>query len=63
MERKTLLYCMQKKYIPVIIIEVSANGEAAEEYGLNKLEELFRKQYIDGIVTYDISMVTQDIKR
>ncbi|HAQ5929029.1 TPA: DUF4314 domain-containing protein [Enterococcus faecium] len=60
---KTLLYCMQKKYIPVIIIEVSANGEAAEEYGLNKLEELFRKQYIDGIVTYDISMVTQDIKK
>lgn len=63
MERKNITILYAEKYIPVIIIEVSANGEAAEEYGLNKLEELFRKQYIDGIVTYDISMVTQDIKR
>lgn len=62
-KERALLYCKQRKYIPVIIMELSAIGEAAEEYGLNKLEELFRKQYIAGIVTYDISMITQDMKK
>lgn len=60
---RALLYCKQKQYIPVIIMEISAVGEAAEEYGLDKLEELFRKKCIAGIVTYDISMLTQDIKK
>lgn len=62
-KERILLYCKQRKYIPVIIMELSAIGEAAEEYGLNKLEELFRKKYITGIVTYDISMITQDMKK
>lgn len=62
-KERALLYCKQRKYIPVIIMELSAIGEAAEEYGLNKLEELFRKKYITGIVTYDISMITQDMKK
>lgn len=62
-KERALLYCKQRKYIPVIIMELSAIGEAAEEYGLNKLEELFRKKYISGIVTYDISMITQDMKK
>ena len=60
---RALLYCKQKQYIPVIIMEISAVGEAGEEYGLDKLEELFRKRCIAGIVTYDISMLTQDIKK
>lgn len=62
-KERALLYCKQRKYIPVIIMELSAIGEEAEEYGLNKLEELFRKKYIAGIVTYDISMITQDMKK
>lgn len=62
-KERVLLYCKQRKYVPVIIVELSAIGETAEKYGLNKLEELFRKKYIAGIVTYDISMITQDMKK
>lgn len=43
---RALLYCKQKQYIPVIIMEISAVGETAEEYGLNKLEELFKKNVL-----------------
>lgn len=60
---RTLRYCKQKKYIPVIIIELCAIGKAEEEYGLYKLEELARKECIDGIITYDIGMFTQDITK
>lgn len=62
-KEKALLYCKQRKYIPVVIMELSGFGATAEEYGLNKLEELFRKKYIAGVVTYDISMITQDMKK
>lgn len=57
---RTLLYCKQKKYIPVIIIELCS---IEEEYGLYKLEELSRKKCIEGIITYDIGMFTQDITK
>lgn len=60
---RTLLYCKQKKYMPVIIIELCASGEVEEEYGLYKLEELSRKKCIEGIITYDIGMFTQDITK
>lgn len=62
-KERVLLYCKQRKYIPVIVMELSGVGVAAEKYGLDKLEELFRKKYIAGIVTYDISMITQDMKK
>lgn len=60
---RTLLYCKQKKYISVIIIQLCAIGEVEEEYGLYKLEELSRKKCIEGIITYDIGMFTQDIAK
>ena len=49
--------------MPVIIIELCASGEVEEEYGLYKLEELSRKKCIEGIITYDIGMFTQDITK
>ena len=44
-------------------MEISAVGEAGEEYGMEMRWKNYSGKIIAAIVTYDISMLTQDIKK